>query len=175
MRRARRYRIHRTLDAHNRPVGKRATAHDALLRCLTKRELHSKVCKAEQVVRRETDGRVVTRVGERSGDRIEPIGDAPHRPARVVVEPVMECKGRLDVREDRCREEVCVAQVDVRAELMWFVDCPCVHKRGDCRAQRMAGKPDVDPSPLWEILAEARCGIPDCTADCIYGKSKPVG
>ena len=172
--RVRRYKIHRTRDTHNRPVGKRVTAHDTLLRCFTERELHPKVCKAEQVVWRETDGRVVTRIGERSGDRIEPIGDAPHRPAGVMVESVMECKDRWDVCEDRRREEVCVAEVDVRAKLMWFIDCTCVYKRGDCRAQRVACKPDVDPRPLREILAEARCGLPDCIADCIYGKSKSL-
>ena len=171
--RVRKFRVHRTLDTHNRPAGKRVTAHDALPRCLTERELHPKVCKTEQVVWGETDRRVVT--GERSGDHIEPIGDAPHCTARVVVESVMECKDRWDVCEDWRREEVCVAEVDVRAKLMWFIDCTCVYKRGECRAQRVTCKPDVDPRPLREILAEARRSIPDCIADCIYGKSKSVG
>ena len=98
----------RTLDAHNRAVGKRVPAHDTLTRSLAQRELHPEVCKAEQVVRREHDGRVVAKVGERSRNRIEPVGDAPHRPTRVVVEPVVECADRRDVREDWGREEVCV-------------------------------------------------------------------
>ena len=86
----------------------------------------------------------------------------------------MECEDRLDVCEDGRCEEVCIAQVDVRPELMRFIEGTGVHKRRDGRAQGVACEPDVDPRPLREILTEARGGTPDYIADCIYGKSRSV-
>ena len=116
-----------TLNTHNRAVGKGVPAHDTLLGSLTKREFHPKVRKAEQVGWPERDGCVVARIGERSSNHIEPIGDTPHRPARVVVEPVVERADRLDVRDDRGSEKVCVAQDDILAKLARFIDCTRVY------------------------------------------------
>jgi hypothetical protein len=167
--------LDRTLDVHNRPVCERVAAHDTPRGCLAQLELHPEVREAEQVVRRETEGDVVPGVREGGGDRVEPVGDAPHRPPRVVVEPVVEGVDGLDVGEDRRREEVRVAQDDVWAELARFVDRTCVHERGECRAQRVARKPDIDLSPCWEVLGEACCGMLDCIPDCVYQKNMLVG
>lgn len=161
-------------DIHKRPMGKGVPAHDTHPRRLAERELHPEVRKAEQVVFPERES-IVASIGERSGDRISPIGDPPHHPARVVIESIMECADGLDVCNDRGSENIRVTQDDVLAKLVWFIDCTCVHKRGECRAQRVARKPDVDLRSWREILAEARCSLSDCIPDCIYRKSRTLG
>ena len=161
-------------DMHNRPVGKGVPAHDTHLGCLTELELHPEVRKAEQVIFPERES-IVASIGERSGDRISPIGDSPHHPAWVVVESIMERADGLDVRNDRGSENIRVTQDDVLAKLVRFIDRTCIHNRGECRAQRVARKPDVDLRPWREILAEDRCSFSDCIPDCIYRKSKTLG
>ncbi len=162
-------------DLHNRPVGKGVPAHDTHPRCLTERELNPEVRKAEQVEFPDRESVVVAGIRERSGDRISPIGDPPHHPARVVIESIMERMDGLDVCNDRGSENIRVTQDDVLAKLVRFVDCACIHKRGECRTQRVARKPDVDLRPWREILAEDRCSLSDCIPDCIYGKIKTLG
>jgi len=155
-------------------MGKGVPAHGTLLGCLTERELHPEVRKAEQVEFPERDRRVVTRIGERSRNCIEPIGDAPHHPAWVVIESVMERADGLDVCNDRGSEKIRIPQYDVLAKVVWLVDCACVHERGECRSKRVARKPDVDLRPRREILAEARCSASNCISDCIYRSKKTV-
>ena len=164
-----------TSDMHNRPVGKGVPAHDTPLRCPTERKLHPKVRKAEQVEFPERDSPIVAHIGERSGDRVEPIGDPPHHPAWVVIEPIMERVDGLDVCNDRGSEKICVTHDEVLAKLVRFIDCTCIHKRGECCAQRVARKPDVDLRSWREILAEYRCSVSDCVPDCIYRKSNTLG
>jgi len=155
-------------------MGKGVPAHGTLLGYLTERELHPEVRKAEQVEFPERDRRVVTGIGERSRNCIEPIGDAPHHPAWVVIESVMERADGLDVCNDRGSEKIRISQYDVLAKVVWLVDCACVHERGECRAKRVARKPDVDLRPRREILAQARCSASNCISDCIYRSKRTV-
>ena len=140
------------------------------------RELHPEVRKAEQIEFPERDSPVVARTGERSGDdHIELIILVTRHIARVVIEPIMERVDGLLQYNDRGSEKICVTHDEVLAKLVRFIDCTCIHKRGEWNAQRVARKPDFDLRPWQEILAEYRRAVSDCVQDCIYRNSNTLG